>query len=183
MGRMGGMTETISQLMNAMGLDVSPWVAPLLALLLFFALLPKILRNMRTSKARKILKRAWMLGAEERTEMERAAVTLVRGHPPGMLALGQEAQRQGRFALARLTVSELKETRPKRGTELWREMRKLDQALTDQLPNTEDELVLMVERLMELDMWEEAERRLDQGRARWPNSNSISQLDRALKQR
>ena len=65
MGRIGGMTEAISQLMSAMGLDLSPWVAPLFVLVLFFALLPRILRNMRTSKARKMLKRAWMLGADE----------------------------------------------------------------------------------------------------------------------
>lgn len=159
MSGMSGITDALVQLLEALGVPIHPWTLPALALVVMGLLSPLILKNLKTGKARKLLKRARILSGAERQRLEAAALDEVGDHPMGLVAVAEEALRLGRKALARDAVARLARTGKARG-----HLRRLNREIDpDPLPPTVDATVLVIERLLEGGLVDEADRRL--GRA------------------
>ncbi len=178
MGGMGGMTEAVGQLLAAAGITLPPWAVPAFALALMVLLLPRLLRNMRTGQARKLLGRSRVAEGAEREAIEAQALALVAGHGPGLLGVAEEALRINRKPLARAAIAQLAQL-PDLGPGLKRELRRLHAALQDDplaKAPTPEAVVILVEQLVENGMVAEAERKLAHARKRWP---AAIQLDEA----
>ena len=163
----GAMTEVISSLLGVLGIELAPWMAPLAALLLMIVLLPLILANMKTSRARKLLKRAHLLNGVEGRALEEEALRLVSSRPMGLVAIADEAIRHGRYGLARDAVARLRETGAQRA-----HLRRLTEAVDPTpLPPSVNETLLLIERLDQSGLRDEAERRWLAARRRWPRES------------
>ncbi len=171
-----GITKAITDLLAAGGLELPPWAAPAVGLVLMVALMPWILRNMRTSQARKLAKRATFEWGQARDDMEREAISLVSNNPVGLLALAEEFARRGRYPLAREALAALPEGVPK----LQRERRRLMEQMAPREPATPEAAVLVVERMLAEGMREEAGNRLTRARRRWPDSEQLASLQQQL---
>jgi hypothetical protein len=180
MGRIGGLTETLSQLLEMLGLDLPPWVMPLVALAVFLILLPRILRNMRTSRARKIVLRAHLVEGEHRRQEEAAALALVAEHAPGLVSLADAAHKQGRNALAMEALNLLRARPEARGRSVRREIARLDRTLGENLPGSAEEMAVVLDRLIHAGLFPEARRRLAIGRGRWPRAEALDAVEKAL---
>lgn len=101
------MTETINQLLGLLGLELPAWGLPVLALVIMVLLLPAILRNMRITKARKLIAKSWIEQPEERMAQEDRAFSLVENDGAGLVAVADEALRRGRMPLVRRAVQGL----------------------------------------------------------------------------
>ena len=167
----GGTMQAVTSLLLAVGIELPPWGMPAIALAIMILLLPFLLKNMKTSRARKLLKRASLQGAQRRVEMEREALSLVASNPTGRLALADECIRRGRYALARELLSQLPDT-PK----LRRERRRLLQQMAPHEPATAEGAAAAIEHLLEEGLHDEAHRRLEAARRRWPEDASLSAL-------
>lgn len=167
----GGITQAITSLLLAVGIELPPWGMPAVALAIMVLLLPLLLKNMKTSRARKLLKRASLEGAQRREEMEREALSLVADNPTGRLALADECIRRGRYALAQELLSHLPTT-PK----LHRERRRLMQQMAPREPATAEGAAAAIEHLLEEGLHAEAQRRLQVARRRWPEDASLLAL-------
>lgn len=167
----GGMIEAVGQLMAAAGIHLPAWGVPAFALLLMAVMLPRLVRNMRTGQARKLLGRSRVLEGDARQAMEAEAMALVKGHGPGLVAIADEALRLNRRGLAEDAVAQLKAT-----GELRSECRRLAKELAgDPLQGAPTSLAfaLLVDNLIEGGLVAEAERKLAHARVRWPADPAV----------
>lgn len=169
---MSGITDALLQLLGALGVPIHPWTLPALALVVMGVLSPLILKNLKTGKARKLLKRARILGGAERQRLEAAALDEVGEQPMGLVAVAEEALRLGRKALAREAVARLARTGKARA-HLRRLRREID---PDPLPATVDATVLVIERLLEGGLVDEADRRLGRAHGKFGAHNDFAEL-------
>ena len=95
MNGMGGILDALVELLSALGIELRPWTLSVVALAVMAALLPFILKNLRTGRARKLLKRSRLLGGRERLALESEALDSVGDHPMGLVAIAEEALRMG----------------------------------------------------------------------------------------
>lgn len=109
MGRLGGITETLSQLLEQAGIALPPWTFPGIIALLFLAVLPMIRRNSRVHRARLLVQEIASERTVDRTGRKAQAIELVADHPVGLVGLADEAIRRGVRDLAKLALDELKE--------------------------------------------------------------------------
>ena len=173
-GGMGGITQAIADLLAAMGITLPAWGMPAVVLGIAVLLLPLILKNMRTSQARKLLVRSRLEGRARREALEQQALSLVSDNPVGMLALADLCVSQGRYGLARDILARL----PDAGdTQLRRERRKLEEAMAPREPLTPEEAAVAIERFIEQGQLEEARVRLGRARQRWPEDAGLRALD------
>lgn len=164
----GGMTQAITDILLALGIELPPWGMPVAALVLMVVLLPWILKNMKTSKARKLLKKATLESGRTRTEMEAQALDLVSDNPVGLLAFADECVRRGRYGLAREALE-----RVPRDPKFARERRKVAEQMAPREPPTAEAAAAAIERFLSEGLRDEAVRRLQKARARWPEDASL----------
>jgi len=170
----GGLTQAIGEILSIFGITLPPWAAPAFMLCVAILLLPWILRNMRTSRARKLLKRSIMESAEVRQSMEERALTIVDGNAPGLLAVAEESVRRGRFELAKKALTRIPDNKLKRQRwQLMLEMQPRD-------PATPDAAVLVIQRLLEAEMVKEARERTERFLRRWPNDTELQAVQKQL---
>jgi hypothetical protein len=160
---MRGIAQLLNTLLQLAGVHLQPWMAPVALLALAILLFPALRRTHRTSLARKRLRRLPYVGAEERRRLEEEALALSTGSPAGLLVVAQEALRLGRHDLARRAADAIEAlgARP-------RELRAIRRALEPQLEPTPAQERVHVEALVQAGLHEEAARRRDLARARWP---------------
>ncbi|MFT4979840.1 MAG: hypothetical protein ACI8S6_005752 [Myxococcota bacterium] len=170
----GGITQSITSLLLALGIELPPWGMPAAALVLMVLLLPWILKNMKTSRARKLLKRATMESGAARDAMEQEALSLVSDNPTGLLAFADECVRRGRYGLARAALGRL----PEGDTKLERERRRLLTQMAPLEPATAEAAAAAIERFLSEGLVEEAERRLQRAQRRWPEDASLVGLSK-----
>ncbi|MEL6342870.1 MAG: hypothetical protein AAFV53_07035 [Myxococcota bacterium] len=175
-GGMGGITTALTELLGAMGLDLPPWGMPAIAVALMILLLPWILKNMKTTKARKLLKKAAFERNEARERMEREALDLVSNNPTGLLAFADECIRRGRYPLARQALDRLPGDDPK----MRRERRRLMETMAPREPATAAAAAVTIERFLDEELHDEARRRLDRARKRWPEDALLRALAQKL---
>ena len=161
--------DAINAILEALNISLPSWAGPILALSLVLLLMPFILRNFKIGRARKILQRSRILQPEARRRAGRQALGVVGDVPMGLVAVADEALRQGRSLLAREAVQRLIETGKVRD-----HTRRLVRALEDEGgPGSAEELALLVERLMTEGLREQAQLRLAKGLRRWPGDASL----------
>ena len=175
---MRGLVDLLNRLFEAAGIHLDPWMAPVGALALAALFLPLILRNMRTSRARKLLKQANLLAGPEGAELERRALDLVGDHAVGLVSIADEALRRGRTRLARAALERLVATGRER-----RAARRIFLELEGRgLPPTAEEAALAIDHLLDAGMAEEAASRLARARRIWPNSPALDEVAGRLDQ-
>lgn len=164
----GGMTQAITDILLLLGIELPPWGMPVAALVVMILLLPWILKNMKTSKARKLLKMAALESGRTRQEMESEALELVSDNPVGLLAFADECVRRGRYSLARDALE-----RVPRDPRYARERRKVEAQMAPKEPATAEAAAAAIERFLSEGLREEAASRLQKARARWPDHASL----------
>jgi len=172
-----GILDALASLLASVGIELPPWGMPVAALTVAAVLLPFVLRNMKTSKARKLLKRASILDGPRRQEAEAEALTLVHDSGPGLVAVADEALRRGRQAVARRAVERLAELG---GQD--KELRRLRQEMAPKMPASVTEMVLVVERFLDAGLVDEARVRLGRAERRWPRAPEWDALRGRLSQ-
>jgi hypothetical protein len=162
---MGGILESLGSLLAAAGIDVPPWGFPALALAIMVVLLPRIIANMETGRARRLVQRSRGAEGEERRRMEHEALAVAGTRPMSLVAVAEEAIRARRGPLAEEAVARLAETgkEPEHLKRLRKELRK-----EDKLPASPVAAALVIERLVEGGAYDEATRRLRRFRRKWP---------------
>lgn len=162
---MGGILESLGGLLAAAGVEVPPWGFPVAALVVMLLLLPRIVANMETSRARRLVQRARGADGEERRRLEAEALAVAGTRPMGLVAVAEEAIRARRGPLAEEAVLRLAETggAPAHLKRLRRELRS-----RESLPPGPTAAALVVERLVDGGALDEASRRLDRFERRWP---------------
>ncbi len=178
MGRSGGMMDSINAILEALNISLPTWAGPFIALNLVVIFMPFILRNFKIGRARKILQRSRILQPEEQIQEGRKALTVVGEIPMGLVAIADEAIRQGRLLLAREAVQRLISTGKERD-----HARRLVRVLEDDGgPGSAEELTLLLERLFSAGMREKALQRLDKGLRRWPEDAGLRSWQNRLQE-
>jgi len=169
---MGGLTQLLDSFVALLGLHLAPWMAPAGLLGVVALFWPWIRLNMRTDDARKLLKRAARERGAERERLEAEALALVAGRADGLVVVAKEALEQGRRDLAGRAVAGL------RGTgKLLPQLRTLERALEPPLPSVASEACLLIERLLDTGMVDEARTRLALARRKWPLDDELEALE------
>ena len=159
----GAFLEAIADLLATMGITLPPWGMPALALAVFILLLPAIWRNLNTGQSRTLLKRASVLEGAERKALEDKAFKVVWDNPPGLVALVKEAHDRGRNQVRDAALARLFELDPSS-----KEGRRLRKEFEPKLPTSSVEMEIIIERLVDTGMVENAQARLVQARRKWP---------------
>jgi hypothetical protein len=108
MGRLGGITETLSQLLEQAGVALPAWAFPAVIVLLFLTALPAIRRNSRVHRARLLVAEIASEQSVDRAARKAQAIALVADHPVGLVGLADEAIRRGVRDLATLALNQLR---------------------------------------------------------------------------
>lgn len=167
---MGGILDSLSSLLGAMGVTLPPWAFPVIALVVAFLLLPRIVGGLETGRARRILKRSRVVEGEARAQMEAEALRAVKDRPMGLVAVAEEALRLRRGRLAREAVEQLART-GKAKRHLRRLIVEIDPAAP--LPPTADAAAAVLERLIEGGMNTQALERLRRFERAWPDHPAL----------
>ena len=168
----GGMLQAVTDLLSAMGIELEPWMGPVFAISMMIIMLPMILKNMRTSSARKLIKKAAFEGGQKRADMEAKALSLVVDNPEGLMALAEECMRRGRYTIAKEALGRIPEADIKRQ----RQRKQMLIEMAPHQPETPEAAALVVERLLGEGLSEEASRRLLKAQRRWPESPTLTEL-------
>ncbi len=162
---MGGILESLGSLLAAAGIDVPPWGFPVLALVVMLVLLPRIIANMETGRARRLVQRSRGVEGDERVQMEAKALEVAGARPMSLVAVAEEAIRIRRTPLAQRAVARLAETG---GAELHLKRLKKTLRKDEKVPAGPVAAALVIERLLEGGAVEEAARRLRRFERKWP---------------
>ncbi len=168
---MGGIRQLIEVFTTLFGVHLKPWMAPAGLIVAMVLLWPWIRVNLRTGDARKLLVRAARERGAERERLESEALDLVGTNADGLVVVAKEAVAQGRNDLAARAVARLRATRKHLP-----DLRKLERALEPSLPGTPAEAALLVERMLDTGMVDEARARLALARRKWPLDDELEEL-------
>jgi hypothetical protein len=157
---------------NALGLHLPPWAGPLALLAILAVCWPLIRTNLHTENARKLLKRASRERGAERERLEAEALAMVGDRPDGLVVVAREAVEQGRTALAERAVVKLRAT----GKNL-PDLRRLERAIEPPLAGTPAEVCIVIERMLEAGMVEQARARYAQARRKWPFDDELDAIE------
>lgn len=163
---MTALARFLQDIFDVMGLP--PWAGAAAVFAVLLLALPWILRNRRTDLARRALRASDKLKGDERVAAERKALTMVAGHPMGLLVVAEEAHKLGRDGLARDAIAQLRAT-----GKLVAELRTIERAVEGPMPATVDEAVLTIERLIDAGMRDVAAEKLARFQTRWPSEPEL----------
>lgn len=170
--------DLLVSLWQALGWDVPGWVAPTVVMGIVLALLPWILRNQRTARARRVMTRAFAAtSVAERDAEEALALRETWDNPDGLLVVGQMAAERGRRPVVDRVVERLFELRA-RPAEAARLAASLAPAPVR--VSTLDEAVLRIERMLDNGLLAQAGAALTEARARYPEDTELVALSTRL---
>lgn len=171
--RLTGIVDVLQGVADVLGFGDKPWGAGVVAIAVAAAFSPVLLRNQRTSRARRILTRAGAsTRAAEKAALEAEALAEVRGNPLGIVVVADIAMERGRLALARAALAQLEAT-GKRTNDVLR----LRRALEPDAPKTVDEAIVRVQRLLRMGLRVEARRRWEEAHKKWPYDEEFSKME------
>jgi len=174
----GSFLDTIIAILIEFGVPWQPWMAKLLPIPVFFLMLPFFLRNIRISQARKLLKRSDSFFSDERRGMEITAINKVKDIPTAMLGLADEAIRMHRYELAQELIGYVPPNNKYR-----RELVRIHQKINPSALRTKETELLAIERLLENNLFESAQQRIEEAKKRWPDLKEIHELEVHLQQK
>ena len=168
---MRGLPGLVGNLLDALGVHLQPWMAPLAIVVLIAVAWPLLRLNIKTDDAQRLLKRASRERGEAREKLEREALELVGDRPDGLVVIANTAIELGRMALARQAMERLRATGKNLPT-----LRRIERAIDGPQPATALEAALVVERLVKAGMMDEAQERLRRFKERWPDDPELRDL-------
>ena len=168
-----GILDSVAALLAAAGIDVPPWGFLAFAAAITLVLMPRILANMETGRARRLVKRSRGAEGEDRRQLEQQALEVARDRPATLVAVAEEAIRARRSPLAHEAVRRLASTGQQR-QDLRRLRREL--AVEPDLPRSAVAAALVIERLLEAGADAEAQRRLRRFLRRWPDDDELQSI-------
>lgn len=171
MGRFGGITDTISQLLEQAGIALPAWAFPLLIGACFLGLMPMIRKNSKVHKARLLTAEIASEKTTDRAALKTQAIALVAEHPVGLVGLADEAIRRGIHDLAKRALDELK----RHGRPL-SEIHRLQEALYGPPPAHLEGEIAAIEQLMENQVLAAAHERLHRALQEWPDAPALRAL-------
>ncbi len=171
MGRLGGITDTLSQLLEHAGITLPPWAFPVLIGVAFLGALPWLRQNQRTHRARLLVAEIASERDADRQALKRQAIEAVAGHPVGLVGLADEALRKGLQDLAASALEELK----KNGKPVL-EIRRLQEAIHGPPPAHLEGELAAIEQLLSQGLPAAALKRVRRAQQHWPNEPSLHQL-------
>jgi hypothetical protein len=166
------MLDAVGAMAQLLGIELTPHKVMAAMLCVLVILAPAIIRNMRTSHARTVLKESRFVEGDARTALEERVLTIVTGRKNGLVAVIEEAHRMRRNELARRALVQLREL-----TGPTAQVKRLAR-LTDPkpLPASPAELGLQVEKLRHAGLHDKAAERLRRGLNRWPHDTWLQDL-------
>lgn len=166
---MGGLGQLVQSLLALAEGVVPRWVLAVALAVVVALIWPSIRRNSRTEEARKRFRTATRFGFEERVRREDEALAMVEGNADGLVSLADLALAEGRPRIVALALASLVRlgTRPI-------EVRRLERTIEGPQPATALEAAILVERLLSQGQMDEAARRLERARVRWPNDEDLA---------
>jgi len=156
--------DTLNSFLAAFGVQLEPWMAPVVAVALALLLLPAWHRNFRTKQARKRIQALANAPPAEHQPLQRQILDLVRSNPFGQVVVIEEALRRGLRSLATSALADLEASGRKRD-----HAKRLRRQLSDERATTPEAEALAVERLREGGLEGAATDRLHRARKRWPD--------------
>lgn len=174
--RFDGIADIFRGVADMVGLGGYWWGPGAVAVVVVGGLSPLILKNQRTSRARRLLQRAYATtDPKERDALEAEALGEVAGNAVGLVIVGDIALQRGRLETVREVAKQLRAT----GKEV-HELRRLERALEGDNPRTIDDAVIRIERAIRLGMVGEAHERWAWAHAKWPEDEEIAALETKL---
>ena len=166
------MLDAVGALAQLLGIELTPNKVMAVIACMVVILAPAIVRNMRTSHARTVLKESRFVEGDARAALEERVLAIVSGRKNGLVAVIEEAHRMRRNELARRALVQLREL-----TGPTAQVKRLAR-LTDPnpLPTSPAELGLQVEKLRHAGLHGKAAERLRRGLNRWPQDSWLQEL-------
>ena len=171
MGRLGGITETLSKLLEHAGISLPPWAFPGLIGLAFLAVFPWLRQNHRLHRARQIVAEIASERSADRAALKSKAVALVARHPNGLVGLADEAIRRGLHDLAEQALTQLM-VHGKPAVEI----RRLRQALHGPPPTHLEGELAAIEALLAQELPAAAIQRVRRAQQHWPDEPRLQKL-------
>ncbi len=176
---MRGLPALVQSLLAMVGLKNAPWVGPLIFMVLIALALPMMEKNAGTNKARRLLRALSDMPAAERSKHHDEILAIVKENPEGLVALADEALKNGNVEFTTKCVAQLK-VLGKRADHV----RRLERAMAPPAgPALPEQAALAIERLLERGLLEEAGTRLNAALAKWPGHVELVDLERQLRER
>ncbi|MED5374038.1 MAG: hypothetical protein VX899_23675 [Myxococcota bacterium] len=168
------LTDLLNTVLGVLGVQLPDWGGSVLLVVILIALGPFFYRNSRTKKARKLLQRVSMESGEERLAGEQEILHTVSGHPFGLVVVVEEAHKRGMGRLARRALEALDATGKQRS-----ELKRL-QRLLGPRPTSPTQEAIAIERLHQQGLTVQAEARLQDALARFPEHPELVALQGTL---
>ena len=166
-----GLGQVLGDLMLIFGVELPEWGGLALGVIMGLLFLPFFLKNHKSSKARKILKKSSLEAYEARRDHELEAISLVAHSPHGLIALCDEAMVQGRYALAKEILLSLPKEKK------WQKERR--KRLSKMSPSQDLDpmsALLSVERFLQEGMTQMAVDKLSVALKKWPTDKGLNEL-------
>ncbi len=179
---LGGIVQSLGALLASAGVHLPPWGVPVVVLAVVIALLPRIVATMETSRIRRMVQRSRGAADIERVELEQEALQLAGDDPNRLIAVADEALRARRPPLAQEAVDRLAAGTSALKPPLKRELKRLRKELKPKDPMPADPVAaaLVVERLIEAGLLDEARRRHARFVREWPADAELQRIGAAL---
>ena len=165
---MGGLGQLVQSLLALADGVVPRWVLAVALAVVVALIWPSVRRNSRTEEARKRFRTATRFAFEERVRREDEALAMVAGNADGLVSLADLALAEGRPRIVAAALAALIKL-GKRPVEV----RRLQRTIEGPQPATALEAVILVERLLAQGQLDEAARRLERARKRWPEDEDL----------
>ncbi len=171
------MTKTIEDVVNALGLQLEPWMAPAFAICIALMVLPFWKRNFGTKSMRKRVQAASVVHGEERARLSAEAFALVDGNPFGLMVLVEEAHNRGMRPLAERALAALDASGKRRS-----EAKALRLKLGLQRLTTAEAEAVAIENFLAAGLDERARERLDAAERAFRGHEALDGLRERLNQ-
>jgi hypothetical protein len=168
-----GLVSIFQELAAVVGLGDQWWGPGVVSLVVVGGLSPILVRNQKTSRARRLLTRALAaVEPAERRALEEEAFHEVESNPQGLLMLADFALERGRTDLARRAADRLGAL-----GKLPYERRRIEIRLEGDRPRDPAQAAARISLALQLGLAAEAQERLTWARARWPDDADLVELE------
>ncbi len=100
----GGISQTINEFMQALGVELPPWAGLAFVLVIVILFFPTFIKNARTQRARKIWKSSFFENIDRRHALQEEALSLVENNVDGIFSLVELAVQASQLQLAERTL-------------------------------------------------------------------------------
>ena len=110
----GGISQTINEFMQALGVELPPWAGLAFVVIVVILFFPTFVKNARTQRARKIWKSSFFENIDRRQALQEEALALVENNVDGLFSLVELALQASQLQLAERTLARIPNQRKHR---------------------------------------------------------------------